>query len=57
MTLQWSDARPQASSINYVAGQTRANNAIVGVSTEGALAAFCSAGTIHFILDVNGYFE
>jgi hypothetical protein len=52
-------ALPIASSINYAAGQTRANNAIVSLSTAGALTVHCAqaSGTIHFILDVTGYFE
>jgi hypothetical protein len=47
------------SSINYVAGQTRANNAIASLNGLGELAIRCSqaSGTAHFILDVNGYFE
>jgi len=47
------------SSINYSAGQTRANNAIIPLSEAGELAVWCAqvSGTAHFILDVNGYFE
>jgi hypothetical protein len=47
------------SSINYTAAQTRANNAIVVLNGLGELAVHCAqaAGTVHFILDVNGYFE
>ncbi len=50
---------PNASSINYTAGQTRANNAVLFLSDRGELALFCVqwTGTAHFILDVNGYFE
>ena len=50
---------PNASSINYTAGQTRANNAVVSLNGLGELAIFCAQaqGTTHFILDVNGYFE
>jgi uncharacterized repeat protein (TIGR01451 family) len=57
---------PTTSSLNYSAGQTRGNNAIVPLSTlvfttvaGGELAVYCSqnSGTAHFILDVNGYFE
>ncbi len=50
---------PLASAINYAAGQTRANNAIAPLSERGKLAVRCSqsSGTVHFILDVNGYFE
>ena len=52
-------AVPSTSTLNYVAGQTRANNAIVGLSASGALAVRCSqaTGTAHVILDVTGYFE
>ncbi len=50
---------PNASSINYSAGQTRANNAVVALSGFGSLDVFCAqaSGTAHVILDVNGYFE
>jgi hypothetical protein len=52
-------AVPLSSSINYGVGQTRANNAIVALNAAGALAAFAgqASGTVHFILDVNGYFQ
>jgi hypothetical protein len=52
-------ALPNTSSLNYVSGQTRANNAIVGLGPAGALAIRCSqgAGTAHVVLDVTGYFE
>jgi hypothetical protein len=50
---------PLTSSINYATGHTRANNAIAPLSALGALAVYCgqASGTVHFILDVNGYFE
>ncbi len=51
---------PTVSSINYSAGQTRTNNAIVTLNASGALAAFIgqAAGTtVHLIIDVDGYFE
>jgi hypothetical protein len=49
---------PLASSINYISGQTRSNNAIVTLN-GGAMAVFVGQadGTVHFILDVNGYFQ
>jgi hypothetical protein len=51
-------AVPTASSINYAAGQTRANNGIFSLGTAGALAARCGpSGTTHLIVDVSGYFE
>jgi hypothetical protein len=44
--------------MNYRAGQTRANNAIVLLGASGDFTVSCSqlGGTTHFILDVNGYF-
>ena len=52
-------AAPSTSTLNYEAGQTRANNAIAGLSASGALAVRCTqaTGTAHVILDVTGYFE
>ncbi len=50
---------PLVSSINYSSGQTRSNNAVLPLNATGQLAVFCgqASGTVHFILDVNGYFE
>jgi hypothetical protein len=51
---------PNASVINYAAGQTRANNAFVAVSPQVEMAVRCdqpAGASVHFILDVNGYFE
>lgn len=53
---------PLTSSLNFSAGQTRANNAVVALSTDGvgmvkALAAVSGGGTVHVIIDVSGYFE
>ncbi len=50
---------PLATSISFRAGQTRANNDLLllaGDST-GFKVLNSSAGTVHFILDVNGWFE
>lgn len=47
---------PTVSAINFRAGQTRANNAIVPLGAGGTLAVQSAAPT-HFIIDVNGYFE
>jgi hypothetical protein len=50
---------PLASSINYGAGQTRSNNAIVLLNAQGEIAVRCTqaSGTAHFVLDVDGYFQ
>jgi hypothetical protein len=50
---------PSTSTINYAAGQTRANNAAVLLGASGNLAVFCGqfGGTAQLIVDVNGYFQ
>jgi hypothetical protein len=50
---------PTTSTINYGAGQTRANNAIVQVGADDSIAVTCgqTSGTTHFIIDVLGYFR
>jgi len=51
---------PLVSTINFVAGQTRANNAIVAASADGTVSIKvhnASVGPVQLILDVNGYFE
>jgi uncharacterized repeat protein (TIGR01451 family) len=50
---------PPTSSINYSLGQRRSNNAVVPLNDIGELAVFAGgdSGTVHFILDVNGYFH
>jgi Tol biopolymer transport system component len=50
---------PNASTINFSGGQTRANNAIVRLDVNGTLAVKASVaggGTVHVIIDVVGYF-
>ncbi len=50
---------PGTSAVNYGAGQTRANNSLVAVGNDGALSVYAGqvSGTVHFILDINGYFD
>ena len=52
-------SQPLVSSINYRSGQTRANNAVLQLGLAGDVAVISGqpSGTVHFILDVNGYFE
>lgn len=48
------------STISFSAGQTRANSAQVQLATDGSgtiKVANTSPGTVHLVLDVNGYFE
>jgi hypothetical protein len=51
-------ATPTVSFLNFSAGQTRGNNAIIPLGPEGGLAVkvLPAGGSAHFILDVNGYF-
>ncbi|HEY3169938.1 MAG TPA: hypothetical protein VGK08_02940, partial [Thermoanaerobaculia bacterium] len=50
---------PLASTVNFSAGQTRANNAILPLGPGGAISvtSVLPSGTVHFILDVTGWFE
>jgi hypothetical protein len=53
-------ALPATSTINYGAGQTRANNAVVALGQDGlgSLDVRChSPGTVQLVVDVNGYFK
>jgi hypothetical protein len=53
-------AAPVASSINFYPGQTRANNAVVqvgGGTLAGIVVQNDAPAPVHFILDVNGYFQ
>ena len=52
-------AVPSTSTLNYATGQTRANNAVAGLSVAGGLAIRCgqASGSTHVVLDVAGYFE
>ena len=49
-------------SINFLTGEVRANNAILALAANGqgtlsARPSLQNAGTVHLILDVNGYFQ
>jgi hypothetical protein len=53
---------PATSTVNFGPGQTRANNAVVVLapgspSTFRAAAFVLGAGSVHLIVDVNGYFQ
>jgi glucose/arabinose dehydrogenase len=52
--------QPTTSTINFSAGQTRANNAVFPLSPNGTLAVFAGlagGATVHMALDVTGYFQ
>jgi hypothetical protein len=49
---------PLVSTLNYLAGLTRANNAVAPLGGAGKLAVRCEpSGSTHVIVDVNGYFK
>src|SRR5262249_21646516 len=50
---------PLVSAINWRSAQTRANNSIVALGPSGNLLVHLDQplGTVHLIIDVNGYFQ
>jgi len=51
---------PNVSAINFSAGQTRANNAILLLGAGGGISVYAGIGAglpVDFILDVNGYLQ
>jgi trimeric autotransporter adhesin len=51
-------APPTSSSINFQAGQNRANNALITLSAGGEIKVKSNtAAPIHFALDVNGWYQ
>jgi hypothetical protein len=51
---------PTVAVINFSAGQTRSNNAILPLGPNGDITVYAAIGTglhVDFILDVVGYFE
>jgi hypothetical protein len=49
---------PLASTLNFQAGQTRANNAVVPLDPSGHFFVLSGlpSGSVHLVVDVNGYF-
>jgi len=54
-----SSPAPSASVVNYAAGLTRANNNLAGLGPNGEIRVRCDqpSGSVHVIIDANGYFE
>lgn len=55
-------APPNASTINFSAGQTRANNSILSLAGDGsgtlsANAVVTGGGTLQLLIDIDGYFQ
>ena len=50
--------RPPVSTLSYRTGRTRANNALLGVGTDGSINVYNDgAQPLHFIIDITGYFR
>jgi FG-GAP-like repeat len=47
---------PQASTLNWASGQTRANNAVLSLDVGGAVTVKANT-SVQLILDVNGFFQ
>lgn len=50
-------ARPNASSLNYVAGQTVPNHVTVRIGAGGKVSLFNNSGSTHVIVDVVGWYD
>lgn len=48
---------PTTSTLNFAAGQTTANAALVPLAADGSLSLRVGAGTSHVVLDVAGYLQ
>ncbi len=55
----YAGAVPSTVTLNFGAGQTRANNAIVGLENDGSfkVISFQTSGTLDLTIDVSGYFQ
>jgi hypothetical protein len=49
-------ARPNASNLNFVTGQTIPNMVIVKLGSDGAINLMSNAGCPNIIIDIAGYF-
>jgi hypothetical protein len=47
---------PPVSTLNWAAGQTRANNAVLSLDVGGAVTVKANS-SVQLILDVNGFFQ
>jgi hypothetical protein len=59
---RWDKGAPGTSTINFPAAVVRANNGIFALASDGtgqlgAIATLTGGGSVHLIIDVNGYFE
>lgn len=49
-------SQPVVSTLNYLAGETIANAAIVSAGTNGGVSVVAGVSNTHVIIDINGYF-
>ena len=49
-------ARPLASNLNFVAGQTVANSVLTKVGADGTISIFNNSGAVQVVIDVVGWF-
>jgi len=49
--------RPLISTLSYRSSKTRANSSIAGVGPDGSINIYNSGSSVHFIIDVSGYFQ
>ena len=60
LSRRTSRPRRSRSTLGFRAGQTRANNALVGLASDGSGAfkiTSTAAGPVDVVVDVNGWFE
>jgi len=50
-------APPNTSTLSYRAGRTRANNAVMRLSSAGRLGVYNIGPAVDYIVDVTGYFQ
>lgn len=56
----WDQGAPGTSTINFPGSLARANNGLFALSSDGTLGALATiggGGSVHLVLDINGYFE
>lgn len=50
-------APPATTTISYRTARTRANNAVMRLSSQGRLGVYNGGPAVHFLIDVTGYFQ
>ncbi|MFM2183395.1 MAG: hypothetical protein RJB61_1689 [Actinomycetota bacterium] len=50
-------AAPGTSNLNYVSGENTSNSMIVELGADGTFDVWASAGSVHLVVDIYGYFD